>query len=62
MTTEQHEQLIQCANDFRSELYSFENSYGIIDLKNAPYAEIIIAGAKMMHLIESIESYLFERR
>jgi hypothetical protein len=30
-------------------------------LKNAPYAEIIIAGAKMMHLIESIESiYLKE--
>jgi len=56
MTAEQDGLLIQYANDFRSALCAYEDDYGVLDLENKPLADIVEAGAKMSHLIESLET------
>lgn len=55
MTEEQYNQLMQYASDLRSALYVYEEKYGIINLEADPVPEIVTVGAKLMHLVESIE-------
>lgn len=57
MKEEQYNLLVQYASDFRSALYAYEDVYGIINLVADPISEIVAAGVKLMHLVESLESF-----
>lgn len=55
MTEEQYLLLVQYASDLRSAICAYEDEYGIINLETNPISEIVDAGAKLIHLADSIE-------
>lgn len=55
MTAEQYNLLVQYASDFRSAMYAYEEEYGVIDLKADPISDIVAAGAKLVHIVDSLE-------
>ena len=55
MTEDQYNLLAQYASVFRSALHAYEDVYGIIDLEADPISEIVAAGVKLMHVVDSIE-------
>lgn len=54
MTEEQYNLLMQYTSELRSALYAYEDEHGIIDLEADPISEIVAAGAKLMHLADSL--------
>lgn len=57
MTEEQYNLLAQHASDLRSAINAYEEVYGIIDLKADPIAEIVAAGARLIHVVDSVEPF-----
>lgn len=55
MTAEQYKLLVHYASDLRSALYAYEEEYGVINLKDDSISEIVVAGANLIHLVDSLE-------
>lgn len=55
MTKEQYDLLFQYALDFNSAVCAYEDEHGPIDLTEDPISEIVVAGAHLMHLVNTLE-------